>query len=232
MSSADPIITRVQPLGPRSLEILLHLDVGEPFKLMLEALESSRLGVGDALPANVRHHLLDADANVRVRTAAFNLLSYRARTRAELGRRLRQKGFPRARIDACLDRLEERGFLNDEAVAAAFIRDRLRHRPRGKARLSAELREKGVSSELADRAIEQVFDDEEVTDHQLAEDVAQGWVGRQNAATLAALGGETRGPERDKARRRLNGYLARRGFRGESLRHAHDVALSLAREKN
>jgi len=41
---------------------------------MLEALESSRLGVGDALPANVRHHLLDA--NVRVRTAAFNLLSY------------------------------------------------------------------------------------------------------------------------------------------------------------
>ncbi len=231
MSSADPLITRVQPLGQRGLRVLIHLDAGEPFELMLEALEQSRLGVGDALPANTRHHLLDADANVRVRHAAFNLLSYRARTHSELRRRLRQKGFHPARIDACLDLMEERGFLDDEAVAAAFVRDRLRHRPRGKARLSAELRAKGVAPDMADRAIEQVFDDEDVTDHELAREVAEGWVGRHNAAALAALAQETHSPERDKARRRLHGYLARRGFRGEAQRHANEVALTLAKQQ-
>ena len=231
MSSTDPLITHIQPQGQRGLKVLIHLDKGEPFELMLEALEQSRLGIGDALPANKRHHLLDADANVRVRHAAFNLLSYRARTHQELRRRLRQKGFHVARIDACLDLLQERGFLDDEAVAAAFVRDRLRHRPRGRARLSAELRTKGVAPDVTQRAIEQVFEDEQVTDHQLAEEVAKGWVARQNAAALAALAQDTHSPERDKARRRLNGYLARRGFRGEEQRHANEVALRLAKEQ-
>jgi SOS response regulatory protein OraA/RecX len=230
LSSADPFITRVQPLRPRGLKVLIHLDEGDPFEAMLEALERSRLGVGDALPANKRHHLLDADENVRVRDAALNLISYRARTRSELQRRLRQKGFRPARIDACLDRLQERGFIDDEAVAAAFVRDRLLHRPRGKARLSAELREKGVTSELAERVIQQVFEDQNVTDHKLAREVAEGWIGRQNAGTLAALAQEAHGPERDKARRRLNGYMARRGFRGDEQRHANEVALKLAKE--
>jgi len=192
---------------------------------MLEALERSPLGVGDVLPATKRHHLLDADENVRVRDAALNLISYRARTRSEL-----RKGFRPARIDPCLDRLEERGFIDDEAVAAAFVRDRLRHRPRGKARLSSELREKGLTSEVAERAIQQVFDDEKVTDHELAQEVAEGWVGRQNVQTLAALAQESPSPKRDKARRRLNGYLARRGFRGDEQRHANEVALRLAKD--
>ncbi len=230
MSSADPLITRVQPLRPRGLKVLIHLDEGDPFEVTLEALERSRLGVGDVLPANARHHLLDADENVRVRDAALNLISYRARTRSELRRRLRQKGFRPARIDPCLDRLEERGFIDDEAVAAAFVRDRLRHRPRGKARLSSELREKGLTSEVAERAIQQVFDDEKVTDHELAQEVAEGWVRRQNAQALAALAQESPSPERDKARRRLNGYLARRGFRGDEQRHANEVALRLAKD--
>ena len=84
---------------------------------------------------------------------------------------------------------------------------------------------------MTQRAIEQVFEDEQVTDHQLAEEVAKGWVARQNAAALAALAQDTHSPERDKARRRLNGYLARRGFRGEEQRHANEVALRLAKEQ-
>ncbi len=231
MSSADPLITSIQPLRPRGLRVLIHLDEGHPFEVTLEALERSRFGVGDALPANKRHDLLDADENVRVRDAALNLISYRARTRSELRIRLRKKGFRPARIDPCLDRLEERGFLNDEAFAAAFVRDRLRHHPRGRARLSAELRAKGVTPDLADRAIEHVFADEDVTDQKLAREVAEGWVWRQNTAALVALAHETQNPERDKARRRLNGYLARRGFRGEALRDATAVALRLAREQ-
>ncbi|MCA9298302.1 MAG: regulatory protein RecX [Phycisphaerales bacterium] len=196
--------------------------------MTLEALERSRLGVGDALPHNRRHHLLDADADVRVRDAALNLLSYRARTRQELGRRLRQKGFHSARIDACLDRLAERGFLDDAAVATAFVRDRLRHRPRGRAMLSTELRGKGVDVEVAARAIDQVFHDENVSDGDLAEATARGWVARQSATTLAALAPGSDRTERDRVRRRLHAYLTRRGFRGDALSRAMTAATTLS----
>ncbi len=226
-----PIITRVQPLRPRGLKVLVHVEGDdEPFEVMLEALERSRLGVGDALPPDKRHYLLNADADIRVRDAALNLISYRARTRSELQRRLRQKGFRPARIDPCLDRLQEKGFIDDEAVAAAFVRDRLLHRPRGKARLSSELRAKGVAGDVAKQAIERVFEDQETSDVSLAHEVAEKWVRRQNSSILDALARDGRSPERDKAHRRLNGYLARRGFRGDALRAGTAAAIARARD--
>ena len=226
-----PTITRVQPLRPRGLRVLIHLDDGgEPFEVMLEALERSRLGIGDRLPPDRRRHLLDNDADLCVRNAALNLISYRARTREELRRRLRQKGFRPARIDPCLDRLQERGLIDDDAVAAAFIRDRLRHRPRGRARLSSELRAKGVNGSVVQDVIDRVFEEEDASDVGLAFEVAEKWVTRQGEAVLEALASDARSADRDKARRRLHGYLSRRGFRGEALKEATARALWLAQE--
>lgn len=212
-----PVITRVQPRRPRGLVVVVHLDEGEPFEVTLEALERSRLGVGDALPPARRTRLLDEDADIRVRDAALNLISYRARTRVELQRRLRKKGFQPERIEPCLRRLEEKGFLDDGAVAAAFIRDRLRHRPRGRAALTSELRAKGVAGDLVGQTIDRVFEDEGTSDAALARSVAEMWVARQSSSLLTALSLDGHAPERDKARRRLMGYLSRRGFRGEAL---------------
>jgi len=223
-----PSITRIEPLRPRGLRVRIHLTAGEPFEVMLEALERSRLGMGDALPPNDRHHLLNADADVRVRDAALNFLSFRARTRSELRRKLRDKGFRPARIDPCLDLLEEKGFLDDAAVAAAFVRDRLNHRPRGPARLSTELRAKGVNGDLAKSVVDQVMEEQEVSELDLALQVAEGWLKRQGPAVRTALGGPSRDPGREKARRRLYGYLTRRGFRGDALRAGMERAGELA----
>jgi regulatory protein len=226
---ADPLVTRIEPLRPRGLRVVVHLDHGEPFEVTLEALERNRLGVGDPLPPNRRHHLLDADADVRVRDAALNLISHRARTRAELGRRLRQKGFAPTRIEPCLDRLEEKGLIDDAAVAAAFVRDRLRHRPRGRSALSSELRSKGLEAEVVEGALERVFADEGVSDRALALEVAEKWVARQGDALLGALASTEPSPARDKARRRLVGYLTRRGFRGDALGAGVERATALVR---
>ena len=225
----SPLITRVEPLRPRGLRVRVHLDRGEALEVALEALERLRLGMGDPLPSNQRHLLLEADADVRVRDAALNLLSYRARTRTELRRKLTGKGFRPARVDVCLDRLEERGLVDDAAVAAAFVRDRLRHRPRGKARLTSELRAKGLGGSLPGEVVDAVLDAEGVSEQDLAVRVAEGWLRRQGAAAVRALGASTRTAESEKARRRLYGHLARRGFRGAALRSGMDVAVALAR---
>lgn len=228
MTDSDPLITRVEPLRPRGLRVLLHLDGGEPLEITLEALELCRLGVGDRLPPDTRRRLLDADADVRVREAALHLLASRARTRQELRRKLRGKGFSTSRVDPCLDRLEEKGLLDDAAAAAAFVRDRLRHRPRGSRRLVSELRAKGVDHDVAQDTIERVFEDEDVSDAQLARESAEAWLRRQGPSLASALASEEPGPARDKATRRLYGYLARRGFRGEALSDAIQHARSLA----
>ena len=228
-SESNPLITRIQSLRPRGLKVLIHTDCDEPFEVTLEALERNRLGVGDPLPEARRHLLLNDDADVRVREAALNLLSYRMRTRSELKRRLRQKDFRPARIDLCLDQLEAKGFLNDEAAAAAFIRDRLRHRPRGKARLSSELRSKGLDTDTVNRVINDVFENEGTDDLLLARQVAEGWLRRQNQDTIKTLADTAHSQSREKVRRRLYGHLTRRGFRGDALRTAIEETIEAAR---
>jgi regulatory protein len=216
-------VTRLEPLPPKGLRVQIHLDVGDPFEVTLEALELSRLGVGDALGGDVRAKLLDLDADVRVREIALGLLGHRARTRLELARKLRRKGFGADRIDACLRRLEEKGLMNDAAVAAALVRDRLRHRPKGEAALVSELRAKGVAQTVASETIARVFADEEVSDAALAREAASAWLSRQGTPVRQALADRS-SPERDKSRRRLYGYLARRGFRGDALTEAMEHA--------
>ena len=206
----------------------VHLDRGDPLEVALEALERLRLGVGDPLPPRRRHLLKEADGEVRVREAALNLLSHRARTRSELRSRLLRKAFGARAVDACLDRLEERGLLDDRAVAAAYVRDRLRHRPRGTSRLTQEVRAKGVDDTTARAVVDGVLEDENVTEEALATRVMEGWLKRQGPEVLRALGSRERSPERERARRRLYGFLARRGFRGAALTRAMDQAAEAA----
>ena len=96
--------------------------------------------------------------------------------------------------------------------------------------MSQELREKGVQKELADDVIEKVFDTQEVSDVDLARGVAAGWVNRQNPTNLATFVASAHSPERNRLRRRLQGFLARRGFRGEAISAAMAEARSRAQE--
>jgi regulatory protein len=212
--------------------VRLSLDRGDPLDVTLEAFDKAKLGVGDALAPKRMRQLLDLDADVRVRDAALNLLSYRAQTRRELERKLRARGHDADRIEVCLDRLQNRGLLDDAAVSAAFVRDRLRHRPRGRQALRAELRGKGVDANTAEHVVMDVFQDEGVTDRALAEEVAERWVTRQGSAVLAALLAQRSDPDHARAQRRLRGYLGRRGFRGEDLRAGVARAEALAAERS
>ncbi len=227
-----PRITEVTSAGRRGLLVRLSLDEGDPLEVTLEAFERAKVGVGDALTPERKRHLLNLDADVRVREAALNLLSYRARTRRELQRKLRTKGHEPERIEACLDGLSDRGLLDDASVSAAFVRDRLRHRPRGRRALRAELRGKGVDASTADHVVSEVFREEGVSDRALAAEIAEGWVARQGSAVLAALVSPGANPERARAQRRLRAYLGRRGFRGDDLRAGVARAEALAERLN
>jgi regulatory protein len=72
-------------------------------------------------------------------------------------------------------------------------------------RLVQELRAKGVDAETAREAIGEVLESEEVSELELAREVVARWSPRSGEEPL-------------RARRRLYGLLARRGFGGETVR--------------
>jgi regulatory protein len=206
----------------RGERVKVELDDGRSLDVDAEVVLRAGLRKGDPLDEALEAQLLDSDLRARARAASFSLLSARARSRKELGDRLRRKDFPSGVVEDCLDALETAGWLDDVAFARSMVRDRLRLRPRGPGRMTQELRNKGVSEEVARAAVASVFDEEDVSVPDLALEVARGWLRRQPPAMRDALLAHEFTPERDRAGRRFFAFLARRGFTGTSARAALD----------
>ena len=148
--------------------------------------------------------------------AALRLLSVRSRGVEELRGRLLKKGFPPGEVENCLKWLEARDLLDDGAFSRALVRDRVNLSPRGPSLLQQELWKKGVARATAEKAVEAIFQDQGVSEGDLAEKAARGWVRRQGRRAREALVASPFTEEREKARRRLFAFLGRRGFRGEA----------------
>lgn len=209
---------------PRKERVRIYVDGADvpAAELALDLVLRAGLATGDPLDDATLEPLLREDEAFRAREAALTLLSHRARSRLELRRRLAARDFPAGTIDRTLEWLEERGYVDDGAFADAFVRDRLRLRPRGRMGLLAELRRKGVDERTAAASVERVLTTEGVDETALAVEAAEAWA-RKNATTVGKAG---RSPEdRQRARRRLYGHLARRGFGPDGVRAGVDRVL-------
>ena len=119
---------------------------------------------------------------------------------------------------------------NDGVFSQSFVRDRIRFSPRSPSLLRSELRRKGVGGEVAEKAVEDALGEEEVTEADMSREAARSWVRKQSPSTLDQFLGPRFGEERERARRRLYGYLVRRGFRGEAARLGMEAGEEEARE--
>ncbi|MFC1661970.1 regulatory protein RecX [Gemmatimonadota bacterium] len=160
--------------------------------------------------------------------AALRLLSARRRSVRELRERLSEKGFSAGDVARCLDWLLDREYLNDKAFAQAFVRDRIRFSPRSSFLLQSELHRKGVEAKTTLEAVQGVFKEEGVSDPELCRALARSWVRKRGLEVRKALTAERFSPLRERARRRLQGFLARRGFRGEALTAGLDAGFEEA----
>jgi len=132
--------------------------------------------------------------------AALNLLTARPYTARNLKRKLAQKGFAPAEVDAAIERLLTNGLLDDTRYAAQFARGRLLGPGSSRRRIRQQLFQRGIGSEIADAAIESVIDEEAVDLAAVIEKDAR--------KTLASLSGL----EPVVVKRRLYSHLARRGY--------------------
>jgi regulatory protein len=83
--------------------------------------------------------------------AGLRLLARRAHSRVELLLKLTRRGYDSAAIRAALTRLQELGYLDDQAFARSFVRRR--GSVRGPRALSAELAARGVDRAQVDMAV-------------------------------------------------------------------------------
>jgi len=85
------------------------------------------------------------------------MLAGRELSEAQVRQRLTRRGYDRPDIDQAIDRLKATGTIDDARAAAVIARRETTVRRRGKARVNSRLRAAGIAPDVADRTVEQLF---------------------------------------------------------------------------
>ncbi len=134
----------------------------------------------------------------RAREAALKLLTVRARSVGELRDRLARKAFAEDVCERIIADLSAAGLLDDRDFARLWADERVRLRPVGRRRLVSELRAKKVDPAVIDEVAAEVYEEHSETE-----------LARRALRKRIRAGG----PEViERERRRLEGFLLRRGF--------------------
>jgi len=210
-------MTKITALEPQRRPGRLNVFVDGQFILGVGETVAADLGlrVGREITPETLREVAGAEEVHKATEAALVLLEVRARARREIETRLAQKGYDDLVITQVLEKLTRLGLLDDAQFAAQWVEAKTRaggSRPVGRRRLSSELFGKGVAKEQIAEAVEKVTNDDEL------------------ALARAAAGKKVRIVPTDRdvlqaERRKLMGFLQRRGFGWEVVKQVTREAL-------
>ena len=151
--------------------------------------------------------LLD-DELERARQVALRFLTSRDRSVFEMRQKLGQKRYSEDVIERVIANLQESRLLDDNAFARRWVETRLQSRPAGARKVEMELRGKGIDGTLVEQVLEEFG-------QQLGSE----------ATAVDFLKGRAKhygGLDERRAKRRMYGLLARRGFDADTAARAVD----------
>lgn len=135
----------------------------------------------------------------RAKNVLLFQLSRSMKTRYQLANILKKREIPEEIANAVLDRFTEAQLIDDAAFARAFVNSRIAISGKSKSVIARELKQKGVNAEDAQQALS-IIDQE-------SEDKTAYAIAKKRYQQLTSLAPDVR-------KRRLMGFLMRRGFSG------------------
>jgi len=187
-------ITSVERQLRRRQRANLFVDGQYALSLALSLAQEKGLHPGMTIDEAELQGLRTEDERRTAYEAAINLLSYRPRSEKEIRQRLRRRSVAPEVIDETVERLRAAHYLDDAAFAQFWRESRETLSPRSGRLIRSELLFKGVDIDTATSTVEDLDDEEAAY--------------RAAAKRLKSL----KDDDCDVFRRRLGGFLTRRGF--------------------
>ncbi len=193
------LITKISPAVKTEGRYNVFVDGKYSFSLDEVQLAAVTIKKGDELDEQQLDQLKSESSFGKNYIRALDLVSRRPRSQREIRDYAFRKQWTKANTDRVIERLLERGYLNDAKFAEIFVRSRANLRNYSTRRMKLELQKKGISSDIIDQVLSESDDfDENVALKNL---IAK----KQN---------------RYDDEQKLIAYLARQGFNYDSIRMA------------
>lgn len=137
----------------------VYIDGEYAMDLDTEFLEENGIRVGVSLTDEQLHRLIEDSGLKRAKSKALYLLSRRDHSRKELKDKIK-RDYDDKSAELAVQRMEELGFINDEAFAEKYAHDLLFIKKYSVRRTKYELIQKGIDKELSEEIIEKLNPDE------------------------------------------------------------------------
>jgi regulatory protein len=172
----------------------LNIYIDGEFAFGVERLVGAWLNIGDEIDKDKIEALLQNDELEKAYLRALRLIDTRPRSTFEVASRLKKAGYGDAVITSVLERVKTANLVCDAEFARTWVENRCTFRPRSKRVLVLELHQKGVADSEIQSAVC------ELDEASLAMQTAEKYASRCRDLPF------------DEFRKKLTGYLARRGF--------------------
>lgn len=194
----SPFITKLERQKRHPKRLSVFLDGEFAFGADEEVVAQLGLSVDKRVEPETIRRAVEKEEEHKVLEKALRYLSFRNRSVKELRTFLLGKGYDPEVVSRTLTRLEEVGLVDDRAFAKAWAEVRVKSKGMGERLLEHELRQKGITKEIIRGAVEGLGEEEE------------------RALSLALARVERlKGLDKETAKRRLAGFLHRKGYSGE-----------------
>jgi regulatory protein len=198
LSSSTLGITALEPVSRNQRQVAIYLAELPWGTTAKEIIRELKLAVGQKhQPGQLGRRIEEAEQRLAM-GLALRLLSYRGRSRREVVEKLSWRGVSAESVDRVVRKLEQAGYLNDEAFVKAWVRERTQVRGFGRYRIKNELLAKGIDPVEINTELGEAYTEDQEKAVALA--LAQARLSRY--AGLDPM----------VARRRLAQVLLRRGF--------------------
>lgn len=197
-------MTSLEPQVNNENRVSVFLDGEFAFGVHEDIVVKHELGEGQMLTAEDRAEIERDEQYVQAKQTALDYLAHKARTEEEVRRKLRESDVSSFVVDEVVTRLEELNYLDDEAYAHDYARNRFSSKKYGPIRIRRELRQRGIDRHLASKAVDDLFVDQDAT-AAAREHARKRW---------PRLAGEDH-PRRRK--QKMYRYLRRRGFTSDTI---------------
>lgn len=177
----------------------INVFLDDEFAFGISRAAGAWLQIGQALSQFQIDELLSKDLDETIHGKSLEYLNIRARSEEEMRKKLQDRGFEEDRINSEIVHLKNSHLLDDKEFSALWVENRNSLHPRSQRLIAYELRRKGITEEIIHDSLQDVDDD------QTAFDLAFRYSKRLSNLDWQSF------------RKRIGGYLARKGFGYETI---------------
>lgn len=198
-------VTKIEPVTKAKYKVFLE----EQFAFVLYKGELSRYKIqeGSELPQEKIDEIKKEILEKRVKLRAMHLLERMDRTEAQLRTKLRQDMYPDDIVEIAMQYVQSFGYIGDRGYAKRFVESR--QGSKSKLEIKMSLLQKGIAKEIVHEVLEAYYDGQEETS------AIQKLLEKKRFSKETAT---------EEEKRKMYGYLLRKGFSYEDIRQVIQVS--------